>query len=101
MEMDTYNLQNKIERLRKQTVQNGCTHEESDTARTLLTRLQTKLNQALQDEAAASYVATIHYAPTEADLVLQEIRTQAREKAHYEAHRPNTWNRIRTWITSA
>src|SRR4051794_26213792 len=99
--MDTYNLQNKIDRLRKRTVENGCTHEESDTARTLLARLQTKLNLALQAEAESTYLATIHYAPTEADRILQEIRKQAREKAHYEAHRPNTWNRIRSWITSA
>jgi len=98
--MDTLNLQNKINRLRNQTIQNGCTHEEAHTARTLLTKLQTKLNLALQTQALASYVATIHYAPTEADHILQEIRKQAQEKAQCEALRPNTWTRITTWITS-
>ena len=102
--MDTHNLQNKIDGLRNRTIQNGCTHEEAHTARTLLTNLQTKLNLARQAQAEASYVATIHYTPTEADHILQEIRKQAQEKAQekaqYEAHHPNTWTRIKTWITS-
>ena len=96
--MDNHNLQNKIDGLMNQTMQNGCTHEEAHTARTLLTKLQTKLNLARQ--AQASYVASIHYTPTEADHILQEIRKQAQEKAQYEAHHPNTWTRIKTWITS-
>jgi hypothetical protein len=100
MAMDTHNLQNKIDGLMNHTIQNGCTHEEAHTARTLLTKLQTKLNQARQAQAEASYLATIHYTPTEADLILQEIRKQAQEKAQYEAHHPNTWTRIKTWITS-
>ena len=95
--MDTHNLQNKIDGLRNYTIQNGCTHEEAHTARTLLTTLQTKLNLARQ--AQASYVAAIHYTPTEADQILQEIRKQAQEKAQYEAHHPNTWTRMKTWIT--
>jgi len=98
--MDTQNLQNKIDRLRNQTIQNGCTHEEAHTARTLLSKLQTKLNLALQAQAQASYLATIHYIPSEADHILQEIRKQAREKAQYEAHCPDTWTRIKTWISS-
>ena len=49
--MDTHNLQNKIDGLRNQTIQNGCTHEEAHTARTLLTKLQTKLNLARQAQA--------------------------------------------------
>jgi len=61
--MDTQNLQNKIDGLRNQTIQNGCTHEEAHTARTLLTKLQTKLNLARQAQAQASYVASIHYTP--------------------------------------
>ena len=89
--MDTQNLQSKIDGLRNQTIQNGCTHEKAHTARTLLTKLQTKLNLARQAQAQASYVASIHYTPTEADHILQEIRKQAQEKAQYEAHHPNTW----------
>ena len=100
MAMDTHNLQNKIDGLMNHTIQNGCTHEEAHTARTLLTKLQTKLNLARQAQAEASYLATIHYTPTEADHILQEIRKQAQEKAQYEAHHPNTWTRIKTWITS-
>lgn len=83
--MDTHNLQNKIDGLMIHTIQNGCTHEEAHTARTLLTKLQTKLNLARQAQAEASYLATIHYIPTEADHILQEIRKQAQEKAQYEA----------------
>ena len=97
--MDTHNLQNKIDRLRNQTIQNGCTREEAHTARTLLTKLQTKLNLALQAQAEAIYVATINYVPTEADHVLQEIRRQARERAQYEAQHPDTWTKIKTWIS--
>jgi hypothetical protein len=100
MAMDTHNVQKKIDGLRNHTIQNGCTHQEAQTARTLLTKLQTKLNLARQAQAEASYVARIHYTPTEADHVLQEIRKQAREKAQYEAHNPNTWTRIKTWVTS-
>ena len=100
MMMDTYSLQTKVDGLSNRTIKNGCTYEESKTAQTLLTKLQTKLNLARQAQAQASYVATIHYTPTEADHVLQEIRNQARERAQYEAQRPNTWTRIKTWITS-
>jgi hypothetical protein len=99
MAMDTYSLQNKVDGLSNRTIQNGCTHEEAHTARTLLTKLQTKLNLALQAQAQASYVTTIQYTPTEADRILQEIRKQAREKAQYEAQRTNTWTRIKTLIT--
>src|SRR5271166_1882382 len=98
MAMDTTSLQNKIDRLRNQTIQNGCTYQEAHTARTLLTKLQTKLNLALQAQAQDNYLATVHYIPTEADQILQEIRKQAREKAQYEAHHPGTWTRIKTWI---
>jgi len=98
--MDTDNLQTKIDGLRNQTIQNGCTREEANTARTLLTKLQTKLNLARQAQAQASYVSSIHYIPTEADQVLQEIRKQAQEKAQYEVQHTNPWTRIRTWITS-
>ena len=87
--MDTYNLETKIDGLRNQTIQNGCTREEAHTARMLLSKLQTKLNLARQAQAVASYVARIHYTPTEADQILQEIRKQAREKAQYAA-RPQT-----------
>ena len=100
MPMDLNGLQNKLEGLINRTIENGCTPEEAHTARDLLTKLQTKLNLALQAEAQASYVATIHYTPTDADHILQEIRKQARERAQYEAQRPSTWTRIRTWITS-
>src|SRR5208283_2269858 len=100
MAMDTQNLQNKIDGLRKQTIQNGCTHEEAHTARTLLTKLQTKLNLARQAQAQASYVASIHYTPTAADHIPQESKKQAQEKAQAEAHHPNTGTRIKTWITS-
>ena len=98
--MDTPNLQSKIDGLRNQTIRNGCTHEEAHTARVLLTKLQTKSYVGQQAQALARYVATIHYTPTEADHILQEIRKQAQEKAQYEAHHPNTWTRIKTWITS-
>src|SRR3954451_4252723 len=100
MEMDIQKLQYKIDNLRNLTIQNGCTHEEAHTAQTLRTKLQTKLNVDRKDQALASYVATIHYTPTEADLILREIRKQAQEKAQYEADRPNTWTRIKTWATS-
>lgn len=97
--MDTYNLQKKIDGLRNQTTHNGCTYAEENTARTLLTKLQTKLNLARQAQAQASYIATIHYTPTEADHILQEIRKEAQEKAQYEAQRPNNWTRMKTWVT--
>jgi hypothetical protein len=100
MEMAAQKLQNKIDNLRNLTIQNGCTCEESSTARTLLTKLQTKLNEDRQAQALASYVAAIHYTPTEADQSLQEIRKQAQEKAQYEADHPNGWTRIKTWIAS-
>ena len=99
MEMDTQKLQNKIDNLRNLTIQNGCTHEEAHTARTLLTKLQTKLNLDRQAEAVANYVATIHYTPTEADQILREIRKQARERAQYEAEHPSAWTRMKTWFT--
>ena len=98
--MDTHNVQNKIDSLMNYTIRNGCTHEEAHTARTLRSKLQTKLNLARQAQAEASYVATINYTPTEADHILQEIRKQAQEKAKYEVHNPNTWTRIKSWITS-
>lgn len=98
MDMDTQKLQHKIDNLRNLTIQNGCTHEEAHTARALLSKLQTKLNLDRQAQALASYVATIHYTPTEADHILQEIRKQAQEKAQYEANHPKTWTRIKTWM---
>jgi hypothetical protein len=100
MEMNIQKLQNKIDNLRKLTIQNGCTYEEAHTARALLTKLQTKLNLDRQAQALASYIATIHYTPTEADQILREIRKQAQEKAQYEADHPNKWTRFKTWITS-
>ena len=100
MAVDTHNLQSKIDRLWNYTVENGCTHEEAHTARTLLTTLQTKINLARQAQAEACYVASIHYTPTEADQILQEIRKQAQEDAQYKAHRASTWTRMKTWIAS-
>jgi hypothetical protein len=100
METDTQKLQYKIDNLRNLTIQNGCTHEEAHTACNLRTKLQAKLNVDLKAQALASYVAAIHYTPTDADVILREIRKQAKEKAQYEADRPNTWTRIKTWITS-
>ncbi len=98
--MDTDNLQSKIDGLRNQTIRNGCTDEEAHTARILLTKLQTKTYLGRQAQALASYVAKIHYTPTEADDILQEIRKQAQEKAQCEGYHPNTWTRIKGWITS-
>jgi hypothetical protein len=100
MEMNTRKLQNKIDSLRNLTIQNGCTHEESHTARILLTKLQTKLNLEQKDEALARYVATIHYTPTETDQILQAIRKEAQDKARYEADHPDTWTRLKSWITN-
>lgn len=99
MAVDTQYLQSKINGLRSHTIQNGCTHAEAKTAQTLLTKLQAKLNLARQAQVQASYVATIQYTPTEADLILQEVRKQAQEKAQAEARQPRTWTRIRTWTT--
>ena len=98
--MDPQSLQAKIDGLRNFTIQNGCTHEEALTARTLLTKLQTTLNLILRSDAQADYIAAIHYTPTEADVILREIRKQAREKAQSEAKYPNPWTRIKTWMTS-
>ena len=53
--MDTHNVQNIINGRMNYTIRNGCTHEEAYTARTLLTKLQTKLNLARQAQAEASY----------------------------------------------
>lgn len=101
--MDPRNLQTKIDSLMNYTTQNGCTHEEADTARNLRTKLQTNLqtnlNLARRAQAESSYVSAIRYTPTEADHILQEIRKQAREKAQYEANHPDTWAKIKTWIT--
>jgi hypothetical protein len=100
MAEDMDNLQIKIDGLRNLTVENGCTHAEAHTARTLRVKLQTKLNLATQALAHSSYLAAIHYTPTQADLVLQELRKQAQEIARDEVQRPNTWKRIKSWITT-
>ena len=100
MEKNTRKLQSKIDSLRNLTTQNGCTNEESRTARTLLCKLQIKLNLEQKNRALASYVAAIHYTPSEADQILREIRKQAQDRARQGAEHPDTWARIKSWITS-
>jgi hypothetical protein len=98
MALDNDNIQNKIDALRNQTIDNGCTRAEAYTARTLLSKLQTKLNLANQTRAQATYLAAIHYTPTHADLVLQELRKEAQERARREVQHSSTWKKIKIWI---